>query len=238
MSTVRTRVAPSPTGDPHVGTAYVALINYCFAKQHGGEFILRIEDTDQTRKHRRKRTHDSRGAALVRTFVGRGPRRRRPARALSPERAIGDLSRICRKTHRERARVQVFLHAAAFGRDARRAASGGPAVAVRWPLPNVLSGGNRAARGRRRTLRRAVASPRRRRLRRRGSKARADRVRFQERRHAGVDQVRRPADVPSRQRRRRPSHADHPTSFAAKGGCRALKSTSCSTSISAGSPPS
>jgi glutamyl-tRNA synthetase len=47
--TVRTRVAPSPTGDPHVGTAYVALINYCFAKQHGGEFILRIEDTDRVR---------------------------------------------------------------------------------------------------------------------------------------------------------------------------------------------
>ncbi|HZY96171.1 MAG TPA: glutamate--tRNA ligase [Candidatus Cybelea sp.] len=49
MSAVRTRVAPSPTGDPHVGTAYVALVNYCFAKQHGGEFILRIEDTDQAR---------------------------------------------------------------------------------------------------------------------------------------------------------------------------------------------
>lgn len=47
--TVRTRVAPSPTGDPHVGTAYIALFNYCFAKQHGGEFILRIEDTDQGR---------------------------------------------------------------------------------------------------------------------------------------------------------------------------------------------
>lgn len=47
--TVRTRVAPSPTGDPHVGTAYVALINYCFAKSRGGEFILRIEDTDQVR---------------------------------------------------------------------------------------------------------------------------------------------------------------------------------------------
>jgi glutamyl-tRNA synthetase len=46
---VRTRIAPSPTGDPHVGTAYVALINYCFAKQHGGEFVLRIEDTDRTR---------------------------------------------------------------------------------------------------------------------------------------------------------------------------------------------
>jgi glutamyl-tRNA synthetase len=47
--TVRTRVAPSPTGDPHVGTAYVALVNYCFAKQQGGEFILRIEDTDRAR---------------------------------------------------------------------------------------------------------------------------------------------------------------------------------------------
>ena len=46
---VRTRVAPSPTGDPHVGTAYVALVNYCFAKQHGGDFLLRIEDTDQVR---------------------------------------------------------------------------------------------------------------------------------------------------------------------------------------------
>ena len=46
---VRTRVAPSPTGDPHVGTAYVALFNYCFAKQHQGEFVLRIEDTDQVR---------------------------------------------------------------------------------------------------------------------------------------------------------------------------------------------
>jgi len=47
--TVRTRVAPSPTGDPHVGTAYMALFNYCFAKSQGGEFVLRIEDTDQVR---------------------------------------------------------------------------------------------------------------------------------------------------------------------------------------------
>lgn len=47
--TVRTRVAPSPTGDPHVGTAYIALFNMCFARAHGGQFLLRIEDTDQTR---------------------------------------------------------------------------------------------------------------------------------------------------------------------------------------------
>ncbi|WP_305857809.1 glutamate--tRNA ligase [Balneatrix alpica] len=47
--TIRTRIAPSPTGDPHVGTAYIALFNLAFARQHGGEFILRIEDTDQQR---------------------------------------------------------------------------------------------------------------------------------------------------------------------------------------------
>ena len=46
---VRVRIAPSPTGDPHVGTAYIGLINWCFARRHGGRFILRIEDTDQTR---------------------------------------------------------------------------------------------------------------------------------------------------------------------------------------------
>jgi glutamyl-tRNA synthetase len=47
--TVRTRIAPSPTGDPHVGTAYVALFNMAFAKSQGGQFLLRIEDTDQAR---------------------------------------------------------------------------------------------------------------------------------------------------------------------------------------------
>ena len=46
---VRTRIAPSPTGDPHVGTAYIALYNLAFAKSQGGDFILRIEDTDQNR---------------------------------------------------------------------------------------------------------------------------------------------------------------------------------------------
>jgi len=46
---VRVRIAPSPTGDPHVGTAYMALYNLIFARNHGGKFILRIEDTDQKR---------------------------------------------------------------------------------------------------------------------------------------------------------------------------------------------
>ena len=44
-----TRIAPSPTGDPHVGTAYVALFNLAYARRHGGRFVLRIEDTDRAR---------------------------------------------------------------------------------------------------------------------------------------------------------------------------------------------
>ncbi|NGX49752.1 MAG: Glutamate--tRNA ligase [Candidatus Anoxychlamydiales bacterium] len=51
MKEVRTRIAPSPTGDPHVGTIYIALFNLAFAKKFNGTFILRIEDTDQTRSH-------------------------------------------------------------------------------------------------------------------------------------------------------------------------------------------
>ena len=47
--TIRVRVAPSPTGDPHVGTAYIGLINFLYARQRGGKFVLRIEDTDRAR---------------------------------------------------------------------------------------------------------------------------------------------------------------------------------------------
>lgn len=46
---VRVRIAPSPTGDPHIGTAYIGLFNYVFAKKNKGKFIIRIEDTDQKR---------------------------------------------------------------------------------------------------------------------------------------------------------------------------------------------
>jgi len=48
---VRVRIAPSPTGDPHVGTAYVALFNRTWARRNGGQFLLRIEDTDRARSN-------------------------------------------------------------------------------------------------------------------------------------------------------------------------------------------
>ena len=46
---VRTRIAPSPTGFLHLGTARTALFSWAFARHHGGDFILRIEDTDVAR---------------------------------------------------------------------------------------------------------------------------------------------------------------------------------------------
>ena len=47
--TVRTRFAPSPTGPLHIGGARTALFNFLFSRHHGGEFLLRIEDTDRER---------------------------------------------------------------------------------------------------------------------------------------------------------------------------------------------
>ena len=59
-SDICVRIAPSPTGDPHVGTAYVALFNYAFTKKLGGRFLLRIEDTDKKRS-----TNESEDAILA-----------------------------------------------------------------------------------------------------------------------------------------------------------------------------
>jgi len=56
---VRLRIAPSPTGDPTIGTAYMALFDYALAKHYHGRFILRIEDTD------RKRYDETSAGAIV-----------------------------------------------------------------------------------------------------------------------------------------------------------------------------
>ena len=48
-SNIRVRIAPSPTGNLHIGTARTALFNYLFARHYGGKMILRIEDTDLQR---------------------------------------------------------------------------------------------------------------------------------------------------------------------------------------------
>ena len=53
MAEVRVRIAPSPTGPMHVGTAYQAVFNKVWARQNEGQFVLRIEDTDQARSHKK-----------------------------------------------------------------------------------------------------------------------------------------------------------------------------------------
>ena len=53
MADVRVRIAPSPTGPMHVGTAYQALFDWVWARKNRGQFVLRIEDTDQARSHRK-----------------------------------------------------------------------------------------------------------------------------------------------------------------------------------------
>lgn len=46
---IRVRIAPSPTGYPHIGTIYQALFNFAYARRHNGDFVVRIEDTDRAR---------------------------------------------------------------------------------------------------------------------------------------------------------------------------------------------
>ena len=233
--TVRTRVAPSPTGDPHVGTAYVALVNYCFARKHGGEFILRIEDTDQARS-----TAESERAILETLHwcgldwdegpdVGgpHGPYRQSERSAIYREYA----EKLLASGHA----FKCFCTPQRLGGDARGAARRRAAAALRRLLPQLLARGGRAARSRRRAIRRAHGRSGRGRLRRRRSAPRADRVRLHERRHAGAGEVGRPADLPSRQRRRRPPHGDHARLPRRRVGLERAQSISCSTRTSAGS---
>ncbi len=56
MVRVKVRFAPSPTGYLHLGGLRTALFNYLYARHHGGDFLLRIEDTDQV-KERETVTH-------------------------------------------------------------------------------------------------------------------------------------------------------------------------------------
>ena len=84
---VRTRFAPSPTGYMHVGNLRTALYTWLIARNAGGTFILRIEDTDQGRLVEGATDVIYRTLRRVRTRPRRGPRRRRPRGSLHPDRA-------------------------------------------------------------------------------------------------------------------------------------------------------
>ena len=80
---VRVRIAPSPTGPLHIGTARTALFNYLFARHTGGTFVLRLEDTDGARSTRVRAGHPRR-PALAGPALGRGSRGRRRGRDAGP----------------------------------------------------------------------------------------------------------------------------------------------------------
>ena len=68
---IRTRFAPSPTGFLHVGGLRTALYNYIFSKKNNGEFILRIEDTDQKRLVKNATSKIIKSLDLISLFLGR-----------------------------------------------------------------------------------------------------------------------------------------------------------------------
>ena len=81
---------------PHVGLVRTALFNWAFARHHGGTFVFRIEDTDKERSTEESYDAHARRDALARPRLGRGPRGRRPARAVPPDRAQRALRRRAR----------------------------------------------------------------------------------------------------------------------------------------------
>ena len=68
---VRTRFAPSPTGYLHIGGVRTALFNWLFARQHGGQFLLRIDDTDAERNVAEALAADSARLQLAGARLGR-----------------------------------------------------------------------------------------------------------------------------------------------------------------------
>ena len=83
---VRTRFAPSPTGYLHIGGVRTALFNWLFARQHGGQFILRIDDTDQGAMSPRRCSRSSTASAGSASTGTRAPRSAdRTGRTTSPQ---------------------------------------------------------------------------------------------------------------------------------------------------------
>ena len=143
---VRTRIAPSPTGFLHLGTARTALFSWAFARHHGGDFVLRIEDTDVARS-----TQDSVEQILGVDALARPRLRRRPG---LPDAAAGALSRgrrrRCSPTARPTAATATPAELEAM-REAQRARGEKTLYDGRWrpepgkalpPVPEGVAAGD------------------------------------------------------------------------------------------------
>ena len=107
----RTRMAPSPTGRFHLATARIALFDYLLARKTGGQFILRIEDTDQKRFVPGSEEEIVRSLDWLGITLDEGPDAWRPLWSISPDRATRDLSNIMPNYLLRRAmHIPVFAH--------------------------------------------------------------------------------------------------------------------------------
>ena len=79
---VRTRIAPSPTGSLHVGTIRAALFSWLYARKNGGEFVVRIEDTDKERSDKKYEEEILEGLAWVGIDWDEGPYRQSERRSI------------------------------------------------------------------------------------------------------------------------------------------------------------
>ena len=117
---MRLRVAPSPTGDPHVGTAYMALFNLAFTRRNHGRFLLRIEDTDRVRLREGSEQQVYDTLHWLGLTWDEGPDAGGPFAPYrqSTERAAGHLPSVCRPADRRWPCVPLLVHPGALDSDA------------------------------------------------------------------------------------------------------------------------
>ena len=130
--TVRARFAPSPTGLLHIGSARTALFNYLFARHHGGEFLLRIEDTD------RQRSTEAATQVILEGLEWLGITPDQPPVFQSTRMARH--AEVARQMLASGMRLPLLLHGRRIAADARAGSGRGTVAALRRALAGSRSG--------------------------------------------------------------------------------------------------
>ena len=152
---IRTRFAPSPTGYLHIGGARTALFSWAYARQHGGKFILRIEDTDRersTRGSRRRRSSTRCSGSASTTTKGPFYQMQRLARYREvAEQLMRDGQGVLLLRHARKSSTRCARRSARAARSRATTAAGARRTRrARLPPPGVHAGGalQESARGR------------------------------------------------------------------------------------------